>query len=350
MILLFILFLIIFNVYLKKKEYEIDLFPVIVILLILYAGLKYNYSYDYDNYFIHFNEINTFNDVIHTNFEKGYSILLFIFKTLGLGFNSLLLFIAFLSIKLKTKVINRFSVFPEVSLLIYFLLFYINNDVEQIRHGISIAFCFYSLVFFMKNNNQAKVKSLLLIILAISFHISALLFIPVYFLKDKKINKKVCIAIFIISFALSFINYFNILDYINNNFIHSLYLAEKIKIYANESMNLINTTLIIKTFILSIFYFNVYDSNNKLHRILFNVYFLGIIFTNIFNSIPILAARGTIYMRYMELLMIPLYIKSIENKENKKYHYLILFMIFAYYFIRFFITLINPEYFYYTSI
>ena len=55
-------------------------------------------------------------------------------------------------------------------------------------------------------------------------------------------------------------------------------------------------------------------------------------------------------MRYMELLMIPLYIKSIENKENKKYHYLILFMIFAYYFIRFFITLINPEYFYYTSI
>lgn len=348
--LLFILFLFIFNIYLKKKKSKLDLYPLIVVILILYSGLRYYYGFDYENYLVHFNEINSINDVLNTTFEKGYSLLVYLFKLLGLGFNTFLLFISFTSIKLKTAVFKKLSVLPDVSLLLYFLLFYVFNDVEQIRHGISIGFCFYSIIYFLEDNPKSKIYSFLLIVLGILFHISALLFIPVYFLKDKKINKKVCIAIFIISFALSFINYFNILDYINNNFIHSLYLAEKIKIYANESMNLINTTLIIKTFILSIFYFNVYDSNNKLHRILFNVYFLGIIFTNIFNSIPILAARGTIYMRYMELLMIPLYIKSIENKENKKYHYLILFMIFAYYFIRFFITLINPEYFYYTSI
>ncbi|MFQ9924821.1 MAG: EpsG family protein [Beduini sp.] len=350
MILLFILVLILLNIYLKKNHNKIDLFPIIIVMLILYAGFKYNYSYDYNNYLIHFNEINSFADVISTGFEKGYSLIIFIFKNLGLGFHALLLFIAFISIKTKSKLIKQLSIFPEISLLIYFLLFYVNNDVEQIRHGISIAFCFYSLIHMLKNNNKSKVYSFLLIVLGILFHTSAILFIPVLFIKDKKISKKTYIIIFLISLALSYVNYFDLLTLLNNNFLHSLYLETKISLYARESNSLINASLLIKLFILIVFYHFSFNSKDKSHRLLFNIYYLGIILSNVFNSIPILAIRGTIYMRYAELLIIPLYIQTVINQRNKRYHYIILLLIFIYYFMKFFTLITNPEYFYYTSI
>lgn len=43
---------------------------------------------------------------------------------------------------------------PEISLLIYFLMFYTFNDVEQIRHGISIGLCFYSLLYILEDDKN----------------------------------------------------------------------------------------------------------------------------------------------------------------------------------------------------
>lgn len=50
---------------------------------------------------------------------------------------------------------------------------------------------------------------------------------------------------------------------------------------------------------------------------MFNTYFIGIVLTAILNTIPILAARGTTYMRYVEILMIPIYIKNLESHKGK---------------------------------
>ncbi len=350
MILFLILFLIILNLFLKRKDNKYDLFPIITILLILYAGLKYKYGYDYNNYLINFNEINTFSDAINTNFEKGYSLILFLFKSIGLGFHSFLLFIAFISIKMKTNMIKKFSVLPEVSLLIYFLLFYINNDVEQIRHGISIGFCFYALRFMLEDDMKSKIFAILFIIFGVLFHTSALLFIPIYFIKDRVISDRQYVIIFVTSLLFSFVNIFDVLILLNKTFIHSTYLTSKINIYLTEKQSIINLSLLIKLFILIVFYYFAFDKKNKVHRLLFNTYFVGIIFTCIFNSIPILTARGTIYMRYCELFMIPIYINSIKEQKNKKIHYCLISCIFAYYLIKFLTMVMKPEYFNYLSI
>lgn len=345
-----ILFLILINICMKKSKYKINLYPVIVIILILYSGLRYNYSFDYENYLIHFNEINSLSSVISTGFEKGYSLLIFVFKILGFGFNTFLLFIAFLSIKMKEKVFNRLSVFPEISLLIYFLLFYVSNDVEQIRHGISISFCFYSLIFLYKSDKKSNIISFSLIILGVLFHTSAMLFIPVYFIKDKVFSKKKYFIYFVISILLSFINFYDFIVIFNDIFLHSQYITQKISIYASNKHSFVSLTLLIKCVTLCIFGIYVFDYKNKLHRLLFNTYYIGILYTILLSSIPILVARGTAYMRYSELLMIPMYIQNIKNKENKKIHILIITLLFSYYFFKFFILIINPEYFYYTTI
>ena len=352
MFLLIILVLILMNIYFKEKKYKINLYPVIILLLILFSGLKSNYGFDYNNYLIHFGEINSLTDFLNTNFEKGYSFLILIFKNIGLGFNTFLLFISFFSIKMKEKVFNELSVMPEVSLLLYFMLFYVFNDVEQIRHGISIGFCFYSLIFLNKVDAKSKIYSFILMIFGFLFHTSALLFFPIYFIKDRLFNKKTYIIVFVISILLSFINYFDLISLINNCFIHSTYLTDKIHLYTVDKQSLFTATLLIKLFILLLFCFVSFDKNNKLHRLIFNIYYIGIIYTVILNDIPILVARGTTYMRYSELLMIPFVLSNIKNKEkaNRKYSYFIVGIIFGYYLIKFISVLIIPEYFNYTSI
>lgn len=349
MILIAFFILILANIWLKKKT-KYNLYPFIIVALILYSGLRYNYGFDFNNYLIHFHEIGAISDVIKTNYEKGYSLLVFVFKILGFGFNTFLLFIAFFSIKMKEKVFNKLSVLPDVSLLLYFLLFYIVNDVEQIRHGISIGFCFYSIVFLCENDKKSKIISFILIVLGILFHISAVLFIPIFFVKDKILNKKIYVGIFIISIFLSFINYFELLKIINDSLLHSKYLSLKINSYSTEYQSFLSLTLLIKCFILSVFSFYAFNDQNKLHRLLFNIYYIGIIYTILFSNIPILMARGTTYMRYAELLMIPIYMKATKNQDNRKLHLMITTLIFGYYIFKFITIVIQPEYFNYTSI
>lgn len=348
--LLFILFLFIFNIYLKKKKSKLDLYPLIVVILILYSGLRYYYGFDYENYLVHFNEINSINDVLNTTFEKGYSLLVYLFKLLGLGFNTFLLFISFTSIKLKTAVFKKLSVLPDVSLLLYFLLFYVFNDVEQIRHGISIGFCFYSIIYFLEDNPKSKIYSFLLIVLGILFHTSAILFIPIYFIKDKIYNKKLYISLFGIAILLSFVDYFSLLSFVNELFLHSNYIREKIALYTTDRQSFISLTLICKIFILIIFYLYAFDYKDKLHRLLFNIYYIGVLYTILLCNVPILMTRGTSFMRYAELLMIPIYLNNIKKLPDRKIHIVISVIIFSYYFIKFITALMNPEYYYYTSI
>lgn len=350
MILLLVLLLILISIAFKIKRTDINLLPVIVVFLILIAGLKNNYTYDFENYLINFTEINGLNDILATNFEIGYAILVFIFKSCGLGFHTLLLFIAFLSIKMKWCVIDKYSPLPEVSLLIYFLLFYVFNDLEQIRHGLSVGLCFYSLIYLDDKESKLNIKFVSLNIVAILFHYSAILFLPFIFVRDHIFKKRIYFAVIAIAIVLSMINLVDVLNTINTSFLHSSYITSKLELYSNESSTLISSTLIIKVFIFSMFYIYAYDSNKKLHRILMNMYFYGIIITLIFNSIPIVVSRSSLYMRYAEILMIPIYLNTIPKLSNKKIHSTIVIFIFSYYFIKFLQVIIVPEYFFYNAI
>ena len=350
MFLLVYLILILLCIYLKYKDVKLNLYPIIVVLLILYAGLRSNYGYDYENYVIYFNEINSLSDVFNTGYEKGYATLIYIFKNFGFGFSTLLLFIAFVSVGLKSITIKRQSIFPELSLLIYFLLFYVYNDVEQIRHGISVSFCFYSFNYLMRDDFKSKIISIFLYILSVLFHTSSILFILVILLKDRKISNKGMISLVCASIILGMVNIFGILELINNALLHSAYLNVKLAAYNNESQPLINASLIIKCVFLAMYYLTAYDKKDRKHRLLFNTYFLGILLTCALNSIPILTARGTLAMRYMEIFIYPICLKKLIDGKTKKYQNALILLFGLYYFVKFFQYILVPEYFFYTSI
>ena len=148
-----------------EKNKKISL--VLIITLILITGLRKS-GYDLDNYRIHYNEMNNITDIFLTIYEFGFSFIAYIFNKFNIGFHSFMLFIAFLSISLKTRTFNKLSPYPIISFLLYYIIFFIYNDFTQIRHGLAIGICFYSILF-MKD---IKFKLLSFILLASHIHYS----------------------------------------------------------------------------------------------------------------------------------------------------------------------------------
>lgn len=342
--------------YRSKKDYKIPIYLAVSLMLI--AGLRYNYKLDYNNYRTIFNEITVFSDVVHSIFEKGFVFLILLFKKLGLGFYTFMLAVAVVSVLLKYKFFNKFSAIPLVSLLIYFLIFFIFNDMEQIRHGLAIGIALSSVTFVMQDKFW---KFLGIVFIASLIHYSAIVFLLLYFVRDIKFSKKSLLVCGLSVAIFSFIDIMNIAKYINNNFINNSYLDRKLALYSNQFIGLISVTLLIRLFVIAMCFIYLYNPENKQSRVMFNAYFIGVCIFCLFRSIPILGVRGSVYFRYFELLLIPEYIVYIRNMlptktkylkgiSQKTVHCVCVSLLFGYYIIKFVQTLSVSGYFSYFSI
>lgn len=346
-----IMLLTFFYQYKSKKDYKIPFY--LAVILILTAGLRYNYKLDYNNYRIIFKEISKFNHVIYTAFEKGFAAFIFLFKKLGLGFYTFMLAIAATSVALKYKFFNKFSTIPMFSLLIYFLTFFIFNDMEQIRHGLAIAIALSSVVFVI-NDDFWKFAGVVLI--ASLIHYSAVLFLLLYFIRNISLNKKSFTSILLVSVLFSFIDFVYIIKFINDNFINSPYIDIKLNLYDGQSIGIISLTLLIRLTIALVYFIFVYNENNKQSRIFFNAYIVGICIFVIFRSTTILGIRSSAYFRYFELLLVPEYLTAVKNTLPKQktsteiFHYLFISGLIGYYIFKFIETLSKSNYFIYFSI
>lgn len=367
-----------------KKDFKH--IPVLLFIgLILVAGLRKDYGFDYANYFVNWNEINTISDVLHSSFDKGYTLLVLCFKQLHLGFYSFLLFIAFVSIGLKYKVINKLSPLPFLSFFIYYLLFFIINDMEQIRHGLAIAICLYALIYVIE---KKPVKYLFCCLGACLLHSSAILFLPLFLFRKVNLNTKKILIFLATSLVISQVNFMAVLRWINDMLLHNIRIQEKIALYQDQAVeSIFSITFLLRIFILFLYYIVVYRSysNNVKNRVMLNGYFYGITIFLIFNSIPILAIRSSAIFRCFELIMVAEILVSIYKNEVKPLRWLSVVrekgltycqgkqlticykmvdigtninclsfigicVLFVYYFYKFITTLLIPGYFTYFSI
>lgn len=347
MFLVYLLILIFFLVRaINKKNYKIPI--ILVILLILITGLRKN-GYDLNNYLINFLELNSIGDVIKTIIEPGYAFFSYLFKTIffpdKFAFTLYMLFIATISITLKFETMNKFSKLPLLSFIFYFLCFFIYNDYTQIRHGIAIAFCFYSLQFMYKRNLK---KYLIFVTMACLFHYSAIFFLPVYFIKNFNIDKKKLLILLALSFCLSFVEIKTILLFLNNNFFHLDYLSNKLNLYDTGNLSFFNSSNLFKIIFISMYFIFVYDKNDEKSKICFNTYLYGIILFNVLCSYSIIAYRSNAFFRMTEIILLSDYIAKISNIKYKWLNAIFVFCIICYYLYNFTIICLDPNYLIYT--
>jgi hypothetical protein len=165
-------------------------------LIFLFLALRYNFGNDYETY------LNAFIDITYHG-EPGWVFLNWIFRSLGpLGFFAMTAGLALFNCAIYYRFIKKYVPVGYYWLAIFLYIFYpdfmlINSSA--MRQSIAIALFVFSLDYLCKKD---AIRYFLCIGLASTFHLSALILLPVFLLalfnrNNYKFNGAIFISIYI---------------------------------------------------------------------------------------------------------------------------------------------------------
>lgn len=212
--------------YLKEEKVK----KIIFILLILsipafFAGIRYEVGTDYLNYVNIFSGIrkNGFN----SRFELGFNLINYTVAQFG-GDVQIVFFIMFLLTILFVYLFlyeyrNQLNI--GIGIFIFLVMFY-NSSLNIVRQGLATMIALYAIQFMDK---QKLKPFLFFVLLATSFHVGAIVLIPVYIVYNLLLHQRMLYrVIFYVVFLLVLANYQIIVEVISIEILNTdkyLYLA-----------------------------------------------------------------------------------------------------------------------------
>ena len=179
--------------------------PYIVIssIFIFLCGIRVAQGADYWPYYKLYMSINKFvkwSDLFDADVEVSYVLISKILGYFRMPFFALLFIYGLISISLKTYTYYKYSPYPMISLLYFFMPNYFFSDSGHIRQGVSIALCLYSYQYI----EQRKLfKFLFCIFIGYYFHKTALIFIPAYWITKLNLSTFSCFLIILFAIIIS---------------------------------------------------------------------------------------------------------------------------------------------------
>ncbi|MEX9871331.1 EpsG family protein [Providencia huaxiensis] len=283
----------------------------IFIVSIFVGGRLLGVDPDYNNYIELFNYKDFNNEKLY---EPSFEIIRYLYFNFGNNDSVWIVFLifAFLSVCLKTVAILLYSKQFYLSIATYISLFLFLHDYTQIRISIGIAILFFS-IHYMANNNWKKF--ILSIIVAISFHFTTIIYLPLYFLY-KKISLNTFFILSLIFFFFALVLYIlniSFIDSINEIAINMNVLSIG-PVYDFNTMNMVNLSYAIIAF--TAFFlcrkFN-WDTTGQLY---IKILFTGVSLFYFFGSLGlvVLAYRLSYLFYPIIIFLIPYVFNCFKNK------------------------------------
>lgn len=181
-------------------------------ILIFLSGFRYYYGADYQPYIEIFKDSKryyiTYSSILNGDIEPGYLFLNKIINENNLPFYYVTFAMALMSISLKTYVFKEYSPYPLASLLLFFSPVYFFEDVGQIRQGLTVGICAFSVKFIIE---KKLIYFLITVFIAYQFHSTAMVFLLAYIVGNLNLNSKHWLILIIISIILSPLKAYEIL-------------------------------------------------------------------------------------------------------------------------------------------
>jgi hypothetical protein len=308
---------------------------IFIVFLILVAGMRVSVGNDWDSYLEFYNNLNLANQLI----EPGYILINNTLSENEIPFVFFLLLVNSFSLFFAYKFIKENCKIQFLALLIYISDSYFHFNLSGVRQAIALGICCYSVKYAL--NRSPKIY-FLLICLASTFHITALIALINYFipknlvfisLKNLVLMIKSILLIslvFIISYdyVYNFFSTFTTIEFRNK-------LSLKINVYFS-SIHGIDASFIIGIVRRLIPLLIVYLYWPAFKRIanfnyFINVYLLGfLIYSTTYIISPDIATRFSIYFLIFECLIISNIAYSCFNNISKFYLIAIYFLIVGY--------------------
>lgn len=164
--------------YTKQRQILLNIFVAIIFSLVL--GLRYNVGVDYMAYLGRYTGVNIIDS--RESVEIGYELLNNILQFLGAHYAWLFIIVCFLQLYPILLSMRRDSHALGVISIMMFLTSYVFFILNGMRQAIAFAFIWYGLQYILTKSFK---KYLLCVLLATSFHKSAIIFIPFYFFLNR---------------------------------------------------------------------------------------------------------------------------------------------------------------------
>lgn len=320
-----LIILCVFFIFLENSKGCEKLLPYLqlgtVVFLILFVGLRYRTGPDYDSYEISYLGRSDFR------FESMFNFFMIVFRKLGATYHVFLLFIAALSISIKSYVLNRQSPYFFLSLLVAVGFFL--SDMGQIRYALAISVLWLSIPFYLE---KRLIAYLLVVLCAVLIHQTAIVFLPVYWLCSLKLNFPLMLFIWAACYLASYTALGDSVMDLFSDYSFSDTATTKMDVYSeNESLNtryvVSLSGLVAKTGILALVYYSPIG-DESLKRFYINIGFIGGCFMFFFSFSEILSSRLSAYFLSFDALMIPA--AMIMIKDSWLYYSLLLVLIAKY--------------------
>lgn len=280
----------------------------ICIVMALFAGLRDNVGTDWAAYFDFYK--NTTNRV-----EIGYGTLNNLFSNLSIPYNVFLLFINAVSMTLMYFFLRKNSIFMVIGSLLFFSNLFLYLNLSGIRQAIALSITCFSITYALK---KQFLKFALLVLVASSFHLTAIIFLIAYFLPRYKINYRHIIYFSIAFIGVSFF-FKSISDWI------TLYTLKDANYYVHlqEKSESLLQLFYIGTAIRSVIVAMVIVFGRKLFqeenfRYFFNIYLFGLaIYLSSYMISPDIGVRLSSYFTIFDLVIAGNLIYVVQRKSNR---------------------------------
>lgn len=295
------------------------LFIIISIVFFLVAGFR-EVGFDYDNYdylYDIYSGKDWYAQSLIYSTEIGYAFV----NHISPNFQFLIATITFVIIIAQFRFIYNNTKYPFLALFFYFGMFFYSSLMGQYRQAFSLG-----LMLIAINNLENKKKFLFYILIAFTFHYTAIISLIILWLPKNILKLKVYIIAFIASILLALI--FPLLFSSISSL--SSYLAAKSSFYEQadyEEITGINSVMIIRAALFSLcFYFRKELEKIPNMGLYMNIYFMSLISYIAFSYMTALASRGSLYFAFFEFILAANLIYTLRKKLMMYFVLLLLFV------------------------
>jgi hypothetical protein len=316
MLIYFLIFLLIALLSLYRNDRTEKIFYVgVSLLLFLMAGFRGNIDIDYQGYVTLFNKASNLTSI---RIEPTFLIISYIAKHLFNNVLFLFLIYALIGVSLNFYAIKKLTDFCLLSVLVYFSNFYLLHEMTQIRVGVASALILLSIKPLLE---KKLIPFLIIIAIAFTFHYSAILALPLYFLDGRKINVTLFVLIIPVSYLFYFLNIHltSLIELIpipevSVKFLQYKNLALLNNAYKGNVFNILQLARCLFVYFL-LWKWEILQQNNKYSILLIKIYIIAISILVLLSDIPGLGARASELLMPVEILLIPFLIYIFKQKQ-----------------------------------
>lgn len=319
---------------LRKKPLGLAIYFVFLIAVITFVGaLRFNVGSDFGSYKTLYENIDDLGSYF---LEPGYYFITKAFTYLN--YQALVAFIFLISISLKASFFLKNAPYMFIALMCYIPIQFMVYDINAVRQGVAIGILFCSIPFIL---SRSLYKFLFMCLLAMSFHITAIIFIPLYWFAKLNLSP-VKISLYLLGLVIfAFLSQQFLASFLDS-YGGAFTILVKMQSYSKDEAYNKVLTFNLSTFyrIAILFAFMSLRKSMKIteeyYKLLQNGYFLSLIVYFFFFGVELIATRGSLYFRVLDVIMFSYMATGIRDKLLRQ---LFIFVIFVYTMLQVFVNL-----------